>query len=255
MRNKFAAQLYTLREELKKDVPGVFREVKKMGWGGVQISALPSGYDAKEIADVLQETGLGTAGIHIALDRLQNDLDTVLEEAKIWNTRDLVCPSLPKELQNAEGFVKVRNILNEVADKVASQGFRVSYHNHAFEFESEIDGKSGLEYILEPSSENNVLAEVDVFWVKKGGRDPLSFIQPYNNRMPIIHLKDMTNDERQTFAEVGTGTIEFAPILEWGEQSGVEWYAVEQDVCPGNPMDSLQISLDNLNKLALQLQK
>jgi len=90
---------------------------------------------------------------------------------------------------------------------------------------------------------------VDVYWVKKGGRDPLSFIQPYANRMPIIHLKDMTNDEKELFAEVGTGQIDFVPILQWGEKSGVEWYAVEQDVCPGNPMDSLKISLENLMKL------
>jgi sugar phosphate isomerase/epimerase len=71
--------------------------------------------------------------------------------------------------------------------------------------------------------------------------------------MPIIHLKDMTADEQQTFAEVGTGLIDFAPILKWGEESGVEWYAVEQDQCSGNPMDSLQISLNNLTKLATQM--
>jgi len=67
-------------------------------------------------------------------------------------------------------------------------------------------------------------------------------------------LKDMTNDAAQTFAEIGTGSIDFEPILRWGEQNGIEWYAVEQDKCPGNPMDSLQISLDNLYKLADRIQ-
>ncbi|MFK7694539.1 sugar phosphate isomerase/epimerase family protein [Paenibacillus sp. HJGM_3] len=254
MRQKFAAQLYTLRNELEQDFPGVLRELKKMGWGGVQISGL-RGYTAQEIAAVLKETGLGAAGIHVSIDRLREELDVVLEEATLFNTRDVVCPYLPESVRTVEGYTAIRAELNQIAAKIAPRGFRLSYHNHAFEFETEVNGMNAMAYLLEPTPENAVLAEIDVFWVKKGGLDPLTFIQPYANRMPIIHLKDMSADERETFAEVGTGQIDFAPILQWGEANGVEWYAVEQDVCPGNPMDSLQISLNNLNKLAEQLGK
>lgn len=254
MRQKFAAQLYTLRNELEQDFPGVLRELKKMGWGGVQISGL-RGYTAQEISAVLKETGLGTAGIHVSIDRLREELDVVLEEATLFNTKDVVCPYLPESVRTVEGYTAIRAELNQIAAKIAPRGFRLSYHNHAFEFETEVNGMNAMVYLLEPTPENAVLAEIDVFWVKKGGLDPLTFIQPYANRMPIIHLKDMSADERETFAEVGTGQIDFAPILQWGEANGVEWYAVEQDVCPGNPMDSLQISLNNLNKLADQLGK
>ncbi len=249
MKHKFAAQLYTLRNELEQDFPGVLRDLKKMGWAGVQISGL-RGYTAEQIAAVLKETGLGTAGMHVPLDRLRQELDAVLEEARLFQTKDLVCPSVPQHLQNEAGYKALRSELNEIARKIAPYGYRLSYHNHAFEFETTISGMSALEYLLEPADGNELLAEIDVYWVKKGGKDPLAFIRPYANRMPIIHLKDMSDDERQTFAEVGTGSIDFAPILAWGEQNGVEWYAVEQDVCPGNPMDSLQTSLTNLNKLA-----
>ena len=249
MRNKFAAQLFTVREELiSRGIASVFKELKDMGWAAVQLSALPPGYDPEEVAAALKENGLGTAGIHLPLARLESDLDNVLDEVSLYETKDIVCPYLPQELHNAEGFKKVRTILNEVAEKAT--GYRISYHNHAFEFDTEIEGKNALEYLLDPSTENKVFAEIDIFWVKKGGKDPLSFIQPYAQRMPIIHLKDMTNDERQTFAEVGTGSIDFAPILDWCEKSGVEWYAVEQDVCERNPMDCLQTSLENLKVLS-----
>ncbi|WP_227872105.1 sugar phosphate isomerase/epimerase family protein [Paenibacillus albus] len=80
----------------------------------------------------------------------------------------------------------------------------------------------------------------------KAGEDPLTFISQYANRMPILHLKDMTSDGRQYFAEIGSGIIDFAPILRWGLQSGVEWFAVEQDYCSGAPMDSLAQSLEHL---------
>jgi sugar phosphate isomerase/epimerase len=251
--NKFAAQLYTLREELKRGIAPVFKELRTMGWAGVQISSLPSGYDPEEVAAALKENELGTAGMHIPLNRLEEDLEGVLKEADLFHTKDIVCPFLPDELRNVEGYKLVKERLNRIANKAS--GYRISYHNHSFEFGTTIDGKSALEYLLDPTADNRILAEVDVYWVKKGGADPFTFIQPYKNRMPIIHLKDMTDDERQTFAEIGTGTIDFVPILKWCEKSGVEWYAVEQDVCPGDPMNSLKTSLENLNKLAFQLQK
>ncbi|TDF98680.1 sugar phosphate isomerase/epimerase family protein [Paenibacillus piri] len=249
MQHKFAAQLSTVRDLCRDDFPQILKELKRMGWAGAQISGL-LGYEAREIASVMQEIGLKAAGIHVPLNRLQDELDIVIEEAELFDTKDIVLKVIGKELRTEEGYRSVRRFLNEVARKLAPQGFRISYHNHAFELESEVEGKLALEYMLEPAPDNLVLAEIDIYWVKKGNRDPLLFLEPYINRMPIIHLKDMTTDERQTFAEIGTGSIDFAPILDWCEASGVEWYAVEQDVCPGNPMDSLQISLNNLMKLA-----
>lgn len=251
MEKKFAAQLFTLREELKQGIRPLFKQLKEMGWAGVQISALPKGYDPNDVAQAIQESDLGVAGMHISLDRLQTDLDGVLKEAVLYGTKDIICPSVPKEMQNEAGFRKLKQILNEIARKAS--GYRISYHNHAFEFETEIDGQDALRYLLDPTDDNQILAEIDLYWVKKGGQDPVKFIEPYAKRMPIIHLKDMTNDERQTFAEVGEGVIDFIPILEWGEKNGIEWYAVEQDRTDRPPLDCLQTSLNNLREFAKEL--
>ncbi|WP_221566813.1 sugar phosphate isomerase/epimerase [Alkalihalobacillus sp. TS-13] len=246
MKHKFAAQLFTVRDLLKDDFPGVLRELKEMGWAGVQISGL-FGYSKEEIAAVLQETGLKVPGVHVGIDRLREDLQAVVEEAEAFNTKDIVCPFVPDELRTVEGYQAIKRDLNEIAKKLKGEGYRISYHNHDFEFKTTISGMSALEFMLDPDAENQVFAEIDTYWVKKAGYDPLDFIQKYAYRMPIIHLKDMTLDDNQTFAEVGTGSIDFKPILAWGEENGVEWYAVEQDECPGDPMESLQLSLDNLN--------
>lgn len=251
MENKFAAQLYTLREELKEGIRPLFKTLKEMGWAGVQISALPAGYDPNEVAQALKENDLAAVGMHISLDRLQTDLEGVLKEADLYGTKDIICPFIGEELRNETGYRKLKEILNEIANK--APGYRISYHNHAFEFETEIDGQDAMRYLLDPADGNQILAEIDVYWVKKGGQDPVEYIAPYANRMPIIHLKDMTDDERQTFAEVGEGVIDFLPILQWGEANGVEWYAVEQDVCERAPLDCLQTSLTNLKKLAQEV--
>ncbi|MEC0227807.1 sugar phosphate isomerase/epimerase family protein [Paenibacillus alba] len=245
IRHKLAAQLYTLRNELKKDFPTVLRELKKMGWAAVQIDGL-HGYPAADIAAVMKEVGLQTAGMHVGLHRMKTDLAAVLEEARLFDTKDFICHSLPDELMNPEGYASVRKDLHDVAAQVSDKGFRVGYHNHDFEFHTILEGKFALEYVLEDPT---IYPEIDTYWVKKADQDPLSFIQNYAFRMPILHLKDMTSDGRKYFAEIGTGLIDFAPILKWGLQNGVEWFAVEQDYCPGNPMDSLALSLSNLLEL------
>src|SRR5699024_6681636 len=131
MKQKFAAQLYTLRDELQKDFPGVLRTLKKMGWAAVQIDGL-QGYSAEEIGRVLKETGLKTAGMHIGLDRMTNELEVVLEEAQLLGTKDLFCNYLEEEMQNVDRYKQVKKELLDVSRKVKPFGFRIGYHNHDF---------------------------------------------------------------------------------------------------------------------------
>ncbi|QFT90522.1 Inosose dehydratase [Bacillus sp. THAF10] len=248
MKHKIAAQLYTVRDLLEEDFPGVLRELSEMGYAGVQISGM-FGHDPKEIFSLMQELGLRTAGMHVDLNKFRNELPAVLEQAELFETKDLILPYLVEEDRNAESYIALKKELNEIASKLQGDGYRISYHNHDFEFETEIDGQNALDYLLDPSEDNLLLAELDVYWLKKGGKDIVSYLDTYSNRMPIIHLKDMAKDESESFAEVGTGSISFEPILRWGEENGVEWYAVEQDECQGNPLDSLRVSIGNLHKM------
>ncbi|MDF2723950.1 MAG: xylose isomerase [Paenibacillus sp.] len=248
MIEQIAVQLHTLREECKADLPGVLRELKRMGYPAVQFAGYYD-HDPAEVASVIRETGLRVAGLHVQLAKITENPDQLLKELRLFDTRDIVCSNTPTPMRNEEGFRALRDRLNEQARRWRPEGIRVSYHNHAFEFETSINGQPALRYMLEPEADNLVMAEIDVYWVKKAGVDPLSFLAPYTGRMPIIHLKDMTDDEEQAFAEVGTGSIDFRPILRWGALHGVEWYVVEQDRCRRSPMDSVEISLANLKRM------
>ncbi|MNI23472.1 Inosose dehydratase [compost metagenome] len=251
MKNKLAVQLYTLRDACKEDFPGVLRALSVMGWAGVQFAGFHD-YDLDELKAVMQETGLKAAGMHVGMDDLFNHTEKVCSHARLFETVDIILPSIPQQLQNEDGYIKIKQQLNQLAAQLKDEGFRISYHNHAFEFNTQINGQSALAYLLNPAQDNDILAEIDVYWVKKGGYDPLTFIQTYAGRMPIIHLKDMTNDDKQSYAEIGTGSIDFVPILQWGEASGVEWYVVEQDTCPTDPMTCIQTSFNNLTKMIEQ---
>src|SRR5699024_3760147 len=134
----------------------------EQGWPAVQISALPADYDPQEVAQALEENDLKAAGMHISLERRQTDLAGVLEEADLYGTKDIICPFLSQDYQSEEAYRKVRNILNDIANEAPD--YRISYHNHAFEFDTEVEGKDALAYLLEPTEENKVIAEIDVYW-------------------------------------------------------------------------------------------
>ncbi|WP_217591667.1 sugar phosphate isomerase/epimerase [Cohnella sp. GbtcB17] len=252
MKHKFAVQLYTLRKECEQDFPATLRELGRMGWAGVETAGL-HGHAAEEVAEVLREAGLKTAGMHVSVERLRAEPERVKAEASLLGTRRLICPSVPHEWRNEQGYIRLRGELNAAARELRDDGFTVAFHNHAFEFETRVGATDALSYLLEPAPDNAILAEIDVYWVSKAGKDPADFISPYRGRMPTMHLKDMTGDERRTYAEIGRGIIDFEPLLLWGEQSGVEWYVVEQDICEGEALDSVRISLDNLHALADRL--
>jgi hypothetical protein len=102
-KHKFAAQLYTVQGEAERDLLGVLRKCKAMGWAGVQMAGT-HGNDTAELAAVLKETGLSVAGTHISLYRLENDLGAVRAETTLFGTKDIVCPYISESLRNEAGF-------------------------------------------------------------------------------------------------------------------------------------------------------
>ncbi|WP_028777957.1 sugar phosphate isomerase/epimerase family protein [Shimazuella kribbensis] len=253
MKHKFAAQLYTLRKQLTHDFAGTLRELKKMGWQAVQIDGL-RGHSAEEIAEALRETGLKVAGMHISLDRMVHDLDAVIHEGYLFQTKDIFCHYLDEEMQNESGYRKAKRILLDTATKLNEIGYRVGYHNHEFEFQSTVDEQLALDYLTMPSGNRFIYPEIDTYWVRYADVDPLTYLSKFPFRCPIIHLKDMKSNPTlrypESLTEIGNGTIDFLSILRWGEQNGVEYYAVEQDICERDPLESLSISLEYLLKLS-----
>jgi sugar phosphate isomerase/epimerase len=116
----------------------------------------------------------------------------------------------------------------------------LTYHNHDNEF-YKIEGKTVLDWIYDESSPENLQGEIDTYWVQAGGGNPASWCRKLKNRLPLLHLKDfaMTKENKHVFAEIGYGTLEFPEIIREAEASGCEWFIIEQDVCPGDPFESL----------------
>ncbi|MBW7460304.1 sugar phosphate isomerase/epimerase, partial [Paenibacillus sepulcri] len=124
------------------------------------------------------------------------------------------------------------------------------YHNHKFEFEK-FEGKPGLEWLLDASDAAHVGFELDTYWVQAGGADPVKWVRKVEGRMKVVHLKDMAIvDDTQVFAEIGEGNMDWPAVIEACRETGVEWYVVEQDKCPGDPFESLAVSYRTLSSWA-----
>lgn len=242
-----AVQMYTLREEYEEDFVGTLRKVAELGFNGVELAGY-GGLSVQEVKKALDELGLQSVASHVPLEDLETNLEQVIEDQKILGSQYVVCPYILPERRTEQDYQALILLLEQAGEKCRQEGITLCYHNHDFELERLSDGRTALESIFEETTVENVKAELDVYWLTKAGEKPVEWMSRYKNRTPLIHLKDMTTDEEQYFAELGTGGVDIESVLNLGVDAGVEWWIVEQDFSRRTPFESIEISLNYLKE-------
>jgi len=236
-------QLYTVREALAADFVGTIRKVSEAGYDAVEFAGKAPMSNA-ELKTLLDDLNLQRAGAHAPLPELETNLDEWIAFIKEVEVDNLVLPFMPEDRRKSgEDWAKMGGVLDAIGAKARAQGVKFSYHNHSFEF-AQFGGQYGLDILYANCSADNVLCELDTYWIKHGGADPVEYINNYAGRCSILHLKDMADDADRSFAEIGQGILDWPAIHEAAVASGVDWYCVEQDRCAGDPIDSIKISAD-----------
>lgn len=246
-----AAQLYTLREYLKTpdQIATTLRKVREIGYEAVQLSALGP-IETQRLKEILDQNGLTVCATHFGWDRLQNDLQGVIDEHRTLGCRHVAIGGMPAAYRTADGYARFAREASSVARALNAAGLTFSYHNHSFELER-FDGRTGLEILIE-ESDPGLFFEIDTYWIQHGGGDPAHWIRKVRGRIPLVYLKDMTVKGGQVrMAEVGEGNLNWPAILEACREAGVEWYIIEQDTCDRDPFESLAISLKNVKAMGL----
>ncbi|MEH7335001.1 sugar phosphate isomerase/epimerase [Neobacillus drentensis] len=240
-----AVQMFTLREESEKDFAGTLKKVAELGFDGVEFAGY-GGLTVIEVKAILDELGLLAAASHVPFEQLENNLYQVIEDQKILGSNYVVCPYLMPDRRSKEDYKALISFLNHAGEICRREGISLCYHNHDFELERLSNGRTYLEAIFDKTNSHNVKAELDVYWLTKAGEKPVEWMDRYKNRIPLIHLKDMTTDGEQFFAELGTGGVDIKAVLQKGEDAGVQWWVVEQDVSRRTPFESIEISMNYL---------
>ena len=245
-----ALQLYSVRDMTARDFAGTMKKVADIGYKLVETAGYGNLKTAKEAKKALDDAGLKAVSGHFAIDLLESKIEQVVEEAQTLGLEMVVCPFLPEDRRkDAAGYQATAKVLDKAGLALHQYGPILAYHNHAFEFEK-YDGKYGLEIIFANTQPHLVAAEVDVYWVKNAGVDPVEYLTKLGDRVRALHLKDMLPGEEKRFAPVGTGVIDFKAILAVAEKNGIRYGIVEQDrTYDQATLDAIRTSLENLKKL------
>lgn len=247
MKKSIALQMYTVRDYAERDFLGTIKRIAAIGYQGIELAGT-YGVDSHKLKEVLDSIGIKVCGTHIPIEFLENNFEELVEYNMHIGNKNIVCPWLPEDKRDSKSaWEETAKKLNLIGEKLRQSNFIFSYHNHSFEFEN-FGNKYGIEILLENTDLNNLKLEVDVFWVKYAGIDPVEFLVKHKERISLIHLKDMGADGK-SFAEIGEGIIDFEPIFQIGDTSPSEWYIVEQDTSKGDTLTSARISFENLKRL------
>jgi len=251
--SQIAAQMYTLRDHTKTpvDIARTLARVRAIGYQAVQLSALGP-IDPAELAKILRNEGLAVAATHTSPERLDTDTQRVIDEHHAWGCALTAIGGYFKETQSAKDWNDFAASFNRIAGKFAGSGVAVGYHNHSHEL-VRYDGKTALQHLTE-LLDQPIWFEIDTYWIAHGGGDPRAWISALTGRVPAVHLKDMSINQKreQKMAEVGEGNLNWPGILQACKDAGTQWYIVEQDDCNGlDPFDCLATSLRNLKAMGL----
>jgi sugar phosphate isomerase/epimerase len=253
--SNLGVQLYTVRDVIGKNPAATLEAIQRIGYTEVEATY----GNLHQIWSGLKETSLQPVSVHIdeaIFTKGGSDLDSALEDMKGRGFKFAVMPYIPVEQRGGpDMFKKLADMLNRSGEKAKSNGLRLCYHNHAFEYKP-IDGKTGLELLMSDTQKDLVSLELDIFWASVGGHDPVEILKTYSGRVPLLHLKDKSraftktqyneNVPADTFKEVGAGSINIPAVLQAADTAGVEHYFVEQDHTPGDPIESLRKSFEYL---------
>lgn len=244
-------QLYSVREDCARDLPGTLKALAKMGYAGVEFAgyyAVP----AKELRKMLDDLGLKCCGTHIRLDTLLGD---ELERSVAFNLElgnpYLIVPSLsPERRSSRAAWLETAALFNQIAQQLAKHGLRTGYHNHSIEFamlEGEVGFDTGFDLFF-GYTQKEVIMQFDIGNAIHGGADPITCLKRYPGRAGTIHLKEFS--AQNDLALLGEGDVPWQSVFEWCENDGaVEWYIVEQESYPVSPLEAVAKCLEALRRM------
>lgn len=225
---KLALQLYTLRNYLgREQIEDTLRRTKEMGYIGVEWPGL-FGYTPDEIAALTHAAGLELFSLHISVDDLLHPDTAMLDAVARIGIRWLPIGWLPEErLCGGTKLDETCVLIRAYSEMAAARGLYVLYHNHDFDL-AKFGDATKLDGLYAALPANVLGAELDTCWLYSGGVDPVTYIQKYADRAPVLHLKDCGKDGgRHGYKPVGDGVLDWDAILPVCDKAA--WLCVEQD--------------------------
>jgi sugar phosphate isomerase/epimerase len=244
--------LGVLQKEMKADWEGTLRQVAKMGYTHLEFNKY-YGESAVSFNKFLKDVGLKPLAGGFSIGEMKKEalFKKAIEEALFLGKQYMVCywpwPDSGKN-KKLDDFKKAADDLNGVGELCNKMGIRFAMHNHDKEFVPVQGYKWGYEVLLKETDPTKVAMQLDLYWITKGGGDPVQLLKDYPERFELFHVKDMDNTSKQSFTCPGYGIIDFRKIFTQARKTNVKHYIVEIDSAE-RPMTCVQDSINFLKKL------
>ena len=235
-------QMGSMRKMMSQGMPAVLVKVKEMG-----ITELEGGAgrtDRATFKKLLKEYGLKIVATGGSFDRISNKdtIQKVIANAKDLGAKFVVCYWIPHDGDNFtfQDMKKGVEVFNAAGKTLKENGLTLAYHPHGYEFRPyEGGGNSTLfEYMMNNTKQEYVSFQMDVFWIKHPGQDPVALLKKYPSRFLLMHLKDRKpgtpgNENGQADLEtnvvLGTGDVGIAEIMKTAKRTGVKHFFIEDE--------------------------
>lgn len=232
-------QLYSLRNEFKTEVPGTLDMVES--WGIREIEGGGTyGLSMDEFKKLLRENKLKMVSVGADYNQLKENPQAAVDNAKAFGAKYVVCYWIPHEDDNVftiDHMKEAVEVFNRAGKLLAENGLSLCYHPHGYEFRS-YQGGTLFDYLAEKTDPKYFNFEMDVFWVKHPGQDPVALLKKYPKRFLLMHLKDRKHGtpgnqngraDVETNVVLGTGDVGIAEIMKEAKKAGVKHYFIEDE--------------------------
>lgn len=248
---EIALQLYTVRSHTARNMLPTLRSLAAMGYRVVELAGYGNA-TPREIRTALDELGMHAIGAHVPLDSLAEHPQQILTDMQILGCRYVVIPWVPESKRST--ITQVQNLaeeFNHFAMLLHDEGMEFAYHNHAFEF-TRLGHTTIWNLLAEQTDPDLVRFELDIYWARYAGVEPLDLLEQHRERIPLLHLKDMTADHTRADVPIGLGTVPWKQLLIACNEGSERWLIIEQDH-PRSALENVQTSLLNLQEMLLRI--
>lgn len=250
---RLSVQLYTIRDEIERDLEGAINKISKIGFKYVETAFWPKGVNLDRASAAIRNAGLQVSSCHVEVPE-GNHRAALEETAKAFNCTRMIWHGWPedKRYSSLQGTRDLIKSYNEAAAFAKTLGLTFGLHNHWWEFRNKVDGKPVYEYLLK-ETDASIFFELDTYWVKVAGLDPAEVLKQFGSRAKLLHVKDgparyhdkLADDNVDPMTAVGKGTQDVPAIITAAAHA--DFFVVEMDKVAGDVFSAVKESYDYLH--------
>ena len=230
-------QLYSFRNEFKTDVAGTLKKISAMGIRQIEGGGT-YGLPLDSFKHLLVKNHLTTISVGADYKDLQTNVQAVVANAKAFGAKYVMCAWVPHSAAfTIDDANKAIAVFNKAGKILKENGITFCYHAHGYEFGPYQNGTL-FDYMASKMNPAYANFEMDVFWVKHPGQEPIALLKKYPGRFPLMHLKDRkpgtpgNQDGRaddESNVVLGAGDVGIADIMKVAKKYGVKYYFIEDE--------------------------